>query len=87
MHCTVKVLNQFDKVNEKPSDWHSKCSCKKDMEILINQLHETSEVFKCSTGQKHKNFATCMKSADIDELKKWMMKQLVKAEELLHTDE
>lgn len=89
--CIVKVLNQFDKVNDikKPSDRHSKRSCKK--EILIKQLHETSEVFKCSTGRKCKSFkkftANCMKSADIDELNKWMMKQLVKAEELLHTDE
>ena len=55
---TVSILDNFDRVNNVPrqSGHHSKQSAKADLEKIVQQLSETSQVFKEQIGRSHFNY-------------------------------
>lgn len=80
----VDVVKQFDEVNQlkEPSTRHSKKAKKKDLEAVVKQLHQVSDVFCVCEGRAHKNFShfknNSMRSISMKELQVWMKEQLRK---------
>ena len=78
----VQIVHQFDLASaiKELSSRHSKKSCKKDMEIILKQLHKTSKVFEKVPGRAHHTFPNlernCMNSLDTSKLSQWMKEQL-----------
>ena len=54
----MKITGQFDKVNELPpvTEKHSKRSTATDLEKLLRQVHEESQVFNFTSKRRHKKF-------------------------------
>ena len=81
---TMKVLKIFDEGNgiKEPSALHSKCSYKKDMLKLVNQLKETRNVFEKVPGRAHSHFpkfeVNSMKNLNIKDVQHWMNRQIEK---------
>ena len=77
---SITVLRNFDSVTgiKKASTSHSKHSSLKDVDILVQQLHETSTVFNSVPGRKHRSFEKYkanMQCITVPELSEWMSKQ------------
>lgn len=81
---TVEILDNFDKVNDVPrqSGRHSKRSTKNDVEKIVKQLSETSQVFKEQKGRSHLNFQSfhnnLIRKIPLKDLKQWMSQQYQK---------
>ena len=81
---TVEILDNFDKVNDVPrqSGRHSKRSTKTDVEKIVKQLSETSQVFKEQKGRSHFNFKSfhnnLVRKIPPNDLKQWMSQQYQK---------
>lgn len=81
---TMKVLKIYDYENgiKEPSASHSKRSYKKDMQKLIQQLMDSSNVFQKIHGRAHSNFsvfeANSMRKLNLEETKLWMEDRLKK---------
>ena len=81
---TVSILDNFDRVNNVPrqSGHHSKRSAKADLEKIVQQLSETSQVFKEQIGRSHFNFRSfrnnLIRRVPLSDLKQWMSQQYQK---------
>ena len=82
----IPILQQYDAMSgiKVPSSRHSKRTCEKDMDILLNQLHKTSQVFGVVPGRAHKTFphfqTNSMNSMQHAMLTAWMEQQLQKVQ-------
>lgn len=80
----MKITGQFDKVNELPpvTEKHSKRSTATDLEKLLRQVHEESQVFNFTSKRRHKKFprfqSNITRSLDNKNFKDWMKEQLEK---------
>lgn len=78
---TVEILDNFDKINDvsRQSGRHSKRSTKSDVEKIVKQLSETSQVFKEQKGHSHLNFQSfhnnLIRKMPLNDLKQWMSQQ------------
>ena len=78
---TVSILDNFDRVNNVPrqSGHHSKQSAKASLEKIVQQLSETSQVFKEQIGRLHFNFRSfrnnLIRKVSLSDLKQWMSLQ------------
>ena len=80
----TKITGQFDQVNGLPpvTEKHSKRSTAANVEKLIKQVHEESQVFQFTSKRQHKKFprfqSNITRSLDNKHLKEWMKEQLQK---------
>ncbi len=78
---TIKILN--DSMTSKASRSHSRRSNAKDMELLLKQLNEESQVFADIPGRLHVTFANFKANpllyVSIPDTVQWMGQQLQKA--------
>jgi len=81
---TVDMLNTFDNICNVPkqSGHHTKHSSKPDIEKMVKQLKDTSNVFAHHSGRHHNKFpkftANMIERINLPELKHWMTDQLSK---------
>lgn len=81
---TVEIVKKFDQANniKEPSGRRSRRSCRRDMKILLKQLHETTQVFKINQGRAHRNFpkysGNITQHLSMPDIKEWMGTQLRK---------
>ena len=81
---TLPILQNFDQENGVPtlSAHHTRCSSKGDIQKIVKQLSEMSEVFKHKSGRRHQNYTNfqrnIMRKVSFPTLHQWMGEQFKK---------
>ena len=77
LRTTLEVCNNFDKVSgiPQPSGKHPEASSKKDIKLMVKELHEKSQVFSEIDGRRHRSFPNSrlnrFESIDKSKLQHW----------------
>lgn len=70
------VLKIFDDSVKKPAMCHSRRSNEKDMQKLVHQIKEASNLFENVPGRTHTNFpkfeANSVRKLELNKIKLWM---------------
>ena len=80
LHTVIEVWDNFYEQTSitKPTGKHSHAAMEKDMELMVNQLHKESQVFREVNGRKHSCFPNVRQNLfatmDWDSMEEWFKK-------------